>query len=63
MRWPYFLQSNPPYGGLSVYYVWVHLPGVLPKTNKDIVYTPMSGSPIISVVVYARFWGSPRLKV
>lgn len=34
---------------------------VQPKTIKDMVYTPISGSPTISVIVYAHFGGSPKL--
>ena len=33
------------------------------KTKKYLVYTPMFGSTIINVMVYALFGGSPKLKV
>ena len=39
----------------------VYTPGGSPKTNKDIVYTPMVGLPTIRVTVYAYFGGSPIL--
>ena len=33
------------------------------KSNKDMVYTPMGGSPTIRVKVYVHFRGSHQLKV
>ena len=56
------LNNNPP-GGLEFDNVWVYTPGGSPKTNKDGVYTPMRGLPLISVMVYVLFGGSPKLKV
>ena len=52
-----------PYDNFSVYNAWVYIPGGSPKTNKDRVYTPMVGSQIIYVMVYAHFGVSPILKI
>ena len=56
--WP-----NNHYGSLTVEYVWVYTPSVLPKTTQDMVYTPMGGSPTINVMVHALFVVLPKLDV
>ena len=48
-------------GDLAVESAWVYAPGDSPKTKKDMVYTPMIGSPTISVIVYAHFGLAPKL--
>ena len=49
-------------GDLEVDNAWIYTPVGSPK-NKEIVYTPMGGSPTINVMVYTHFRVSTKLKV
>ena len=50
-----FFSDCSTFDNLEVYSAWVHAPVVSPKTIKDVVYTPIGSSPIISVMVCAHF--------
>ena len=57
----FFLPSDQPSGDLEVENAWVYTHCGSPKKNKDMFFTPMGGSPSISIMVYAQFGGSPKL--
>ena len=50
------------FGELSFDNSWVYTHGGSTKKEK-VVYTPMVGSPTISVMLYEQFIVSPKLKV
>ena len=55
-----FLPSDKPSDYLEVDNAWVYEPDGSPITNREIVYTPMSGSPKIIVKFYKNYAGSPK---
>ena len=57
-----FLPYDQTYGDLAVDSAWNYAPDGSPKIKKDMVYTPMRGSPKTRVMVYPQFGGSPKLK-
>ena len=60
----FILTSDQPYGDLVFYNAWVYAPGGLTITKKYMVYTPIAGSPTISIMIYAaHYGGSPKLNI
>ena len=56
----FFIPYAHPSGDLGVVDSCIYAPSGLPITNKDVVYTPMGGSPTISVKVYVHYGVSTK---
>ena len=57
----YFFQDGPTSGDLGVDDVWVYTTNDSQITIKDMVYTPIVGSPKIIIIVYTHYECSPKL--